>query len=153
MAYQVMSLSYSSFISGHWIHFSGIILSVTGLFCTFASVRICHWIMRGLKRYIRRHGRHFTEELALHATGGSWNSSRVLKKASGMVYYNVTGSTVGDMVFLANLPKDSGLPFSRTLQGCIKFALSIIGDYSFHDGRVFDRWTLENKDFDFTPFI
>lgn len=109
--------------------------------------------MKGLEAYLKKYGNHFTEELALSVTSGKWDSSRVMKKAQSMVYYNVTGSTIGDIVYLVNLAKYSDQPFSKSKHGCIKFALCIIGTYAFHDGRLFRTWSEENEDFDFTPYI
>lgn len=109
--------------------------------------------MKGLKQYIKRHGRHFTEELAMTATKGRWSPSEVMEKAECMVYYNVTGSTVGDIVFLANYAKDTGKPFYRTKHACIKFALCIVGEYALRDGAMFRKWVGNNKSFDLTEYI
>lgn len=109
--------------------------------------------MKGLKRYIKKHGRHFTEELALSVTNGRWRSSEVMEKAQSMVYYNVTGSTVGDMVFLANYAKDTGNPFYRTIHNCVRFALCIVGEYALRNGAMFSKWVGDTKEFDLTPYI
>lgn len=109
--------------------------------------------MKGLRQYIKRHGRHFTEELAMTVTKGRWSSSEVMEKAECMVYYNVTDSTVGDIVFLANYAKDTGKPFYRTKHACIKFALCIVGEYALRDGAMFRKWIGDNKDFDLTEYI
>jgi hypothetical protein len=116
--------------------------------------------MKGLRKYIKKHGRHFTEELALAVTSGRWDSSEIMKKAQNIVYYNVTGSTVGDIVFLTNnLAGKNGKSteknrfFYRNRQKCVKLALTIVGDYSFRDGAVFNEWVGDTKDFDLTPFI
>lgn len=109
--------------------------------------------MKGLKRYIKKHGRHFTEELALSVTNGRWRSSEVMEKAQSMVYYNVTGSTVGDMVFLANYAKDTGKPFYRTIHNCVRFALCIVGEYALRNGAMFSKWVGDTKEFDLTPYI
>ena len=109
--------------------------------------------MKGLRQYIRKHGRHFTEELAMTVTNGRWDSSEIMKKAESMVYYNVTGSTVGDIVFLANYAKDTGKSFYKTKRDCIMFALCIVGEYALRDGAMFNKWIGDTKDFDFTPYI
>jgi hypothetical protein len=109
--------------------------------------------VKGLKRYIKKHGRHFTEELALSVTNGRWRSSEVMEKAQSMVYYNVTGSTVGDMVFLANYAKDTGKPFYRTIHNCVRFALCIVGEYALRNGAMFSKWVGDTKEFDLTPYI
>lgn len=109
--------------------------------------------MKGLKQYIKKHGRHFTEELAVNTTKGRWGKEDIINKAEAQVYYNVTDSTIGDMVFLVNFAKDSGRPFLRTKHQCIKFALCIIGEYAMRDGVMFNKWVVDTKDFDLTPYI
>lgn len=109
--------------------------------------------MKGLRQYIRKHGWHFTEELAMDVTNGRWDSSEVMGKVEGMVYYNVTDSTVGDMVFLVNYAKNIDKPIYRTKYHCLKFALCVVDNYAFKEGTMFRKWTEEAKDFDFTPYI
>ena len=109
--------------------------------------------MRGLRQYIKKHGRHFTEELAMTVTNGRWDSSEIMEKAESMVYYNVTGSTVGDIVFLTNYAKDTGKSFYKTKYNCVKFALCIVGEYALRDGAMFRKWTEDNRDFDLTEYI
>lgn len=109
--------------------------------------------MKGLKAYTKKHGKHFTEKLAASATSGKWSPSEIMQEAQGMVYYNVTGSTVGDIVFLANYAKDTGKPFYRTKHNCVRFALCIIGEYALHDGVMFSKWVGDSRDFDLTPYI
>ena len=109
--------------------------------------------MKGLRQYIRKHGKHFTEDLALDATNGKWNKDDIIALVETQVYYNVTGSTIGDIVFLANFAKDSGRMFLRTKHQCIKFALCIVGEYSLHGGVMFDKWVGDTKRFDLTKYI
>ena len=109
--------------------------------------------MKGLEEYVDRHGMHFTEELASEVTNGRWNPSQIMEKAQSMVYYNVTGSTVGDIVFLANYAKDTGKPFYKTRHNCVRFALCVVGEYALHDGVMFTKWVGDAKDFDLTPYI
>ena len=45
--------------------------------------------MKGLRQYIRKHGRHFTEELAMTVTKGRWDPSEIMKKAESMVIVKV----------------------------------------------------------------
>lgn len=111
--------------------------------------------MKGLKEYIKKHGKHFTEKLAYDVTGGKWNVDRVNKSAQKKVYYNVTEATLGDILYITNEVHNR---FSiSTVDKCVKFALYIIGDYSFHGGMVFMDWVDELNDtedsFDFTPYI
>lgn len=89
----------------------------------------------------------------MNVTKGRWNPSEIMEKAESMVYYNVTGSTVGDIVFLTNYAKDTGKSFYKTKYNCIKFALCIVGEYVLRDGAMFKKWAVENKDFDLTHYI
>ncbi len=86
-------------------------------------------------------------------TNGRWDSSEIMEKAESMVYYNVTGSTVGDIVFLTNYAKDTGKSFYKTKYNCVKFALCIVGEYALRDGAMFRKWTEDNRDFDLTEYI
>ena len=58
--------------------------------------------MKGLRQYIKKHGKHFTEELAYKTAGKRWSSTQIEKATQREVYYNVTASTLGDIVYLAN---------------------------------------------------
>lgn len=89
----------------------------------------------------------------MNVTKGRWNPSEIMEKAESMVYYNVTGSTVGDIVFLTNYVKDTGKSFYKTKYNCVRFALCIVGEYALRDGAMFKKWVGENKDFDFTHYI
>lgn len=111
--------------------------------------------MKGLKEYIKKHGKHFTEELALRVSGGKFSTDQVEKAAQRRVYYNVTGSTLGDMVYLTN-ETYKGWRY-RTVDRCIIYTLYIVGEYKYHGGVLFEGWLEElienNQTFDFTPFI
>ena len=103
--------------------------------------------MKGLRRYIARHGHHFTVKLAMRVIDCKWNSSEVQSTTDKIVYYNVSEATLGDMVFLTNLFSDS---FSK--RTCIKYALEIIGDVS-NNGYAFDAWLSFHEDIDLTEYI
>lgn len=107
--------------------------------------------MKGLQQYISKHGNHFTEALALAVTDGRWDGVRVEKAAQKKVYYNVTGSTLGDMVYLTNEVWDNWN--YKTIHGAINYVIYIIGCYKYHDGVLFQEWLENLADFDFTPYI
>ena len=109
--------------------------------------------MKGLQQYIDKHGRHFTEQLALAATSQRWSASDVMRSAQRKVYYNVTGATIGDMAYLTNMAyNEKGWP--KTV--CIDYCLSVIGDYTSGRESAFMMYisTLmtEGRDFDFTAY-
>ena len=109
--------------------------------------------MKGLEEYIRKHGRHFTEQLAYDTAGNKWSAKVVETTAQRKVYYNVTGSTIGDMVYLVNEIYADGILRKNTLNNCVNSMLCIIG--SFDEGRdaAFSDWIDSIVDFDFTPYI
>jgi hypothetical protein len=111
--------------------------------------------MNGLDRYIRKHGKHFTEKLAYKVAGRRWSGRQIEKAAQRKVYYNVTGSTLGDMIYLTNEASNRwNIPILYT---CAKFTLYRIGNHQYYGGVVFDDWLEDleniNPTFDFTPYI
>ena len=70
-------------------------------------------------------------------------SRTIDRAAQKRVYYNVTGATLGDMLYLTN--KALNDRNSRTLHSAVSYALSIIGNYEYHDGRLFDECISEIK--------
>lgn len=100
--------------------------------------------MKGLDRYIKKHGKHFTEKLASDVTLRKWDSSKIQKAAQKRVYYNVTGSTSGDMMYLMDM-------FHQTNK-----MLLWVGDYK-KTSSPFCIWLAakitREEDFDFTPYI
>ena len=112
--------------------------------------------MKGLQQYIEKHGKHFTVELAEAAIKPKWSSEDIEKAANKKVYYNVTESTMGDIIFLVNLIYYCDwMPFTKN--DCIDFALSYVGDFKWFSGALFSGWTdLISKcgfDFDFSKYI
>ena len=109
--------------------------------------------MKGLEEYIEKHGKHFTVELAYKVSGKRWDVSQIEKAAKNRVYYNVTASTIGDMVYITNrvyMPKSS---IFNTMSKCINYMLCIVGNFDFYEHTVFDDWLTIEEDFDFTPYI
>ena len=114
-------------------------------------------MVKGLKEYVEKHGMHFTVELAYAAAldGMRWSAREVEKSAQRKVYYNVTGSTLGDMVFLMNdCYADDGFMGYGRKKRCLDYTLKVIGDFSYHGGVLFREWIEEFGDgFDLTPYI
>ena len=111
--------------------------------------------MKGLKEYIAKHGKHFTEELASDVTRRKWDSSKIQKAAQKRVYYNVTGSTPGDMMYLMDM--FHCYPSGQHTHGkCINLMLSWVRDYH-KTGSPFCIWltmmTVNKEEFDLTPYI
>ena len=107
-------------------------------------------IMKGLEEYIKRHGRHLTERLALDSTVVRWDAAKVRKAVEGRAYYNVTGFTVGDMVYLVN-EYHARYPRPHKAQ-CIKYILRIVEDVAF-EGKAFDDWLAKGSTVDLGRYI
>ena len=90
--------------------------------------------MKGLREYVKKHGMHFTEKLALDAIPLRWDAEKVKQATQKKVYYNVTGASSGDMLYLV------GIANKKTLDKCIDFMINVISDYGFSDGLVFSAW-------------
>ena len=113
--------------------------------------------MQGIVDYLKKHGYHFTEELAKDAVPHRWSMDTILKEAQRRVYYNVSGSTLGDIYYLVNwIPSHLDHPKANNLRKGITGVLSVVGTYG-SNGFAFCLWLDEmkknNKDFDFTPYI
>ncbi len=92
--------------------------------------------MKGLEKYIGKHGKHITSELASDILKYKWNSSEVNSMAQKIVYYNVTDATSEDMTYMVNaFYADNKWPKNI----CVKYALSIIGNYKIGIGYAFEH--------------
>lgn len=118
--------------------------------------------MKGLNEYIKKHGKHFTEDLAYDAAfSKKWNKKQIEDVLQGMVWYNVTGSTIGDIIYLVNeCYDDENFMGYGKKHKCISYTLLYIGDFKNYGGKLFDEWLEEMKqhrvirdNFDFTPYI
>ena len=111
--------------------------------------------MKGLEQYIEKYGNHFTEELASDITLKKWDSSKIQKSAQKKVYYNVTGSTSGDMMYLMDM-FCYYLSDQYTHGSCMNLMLSWVEDYK-KTAKPFHIWLtkkiLGEEEFDFTPYI
>lgn len=103
--------------------------------------------MKGLKRYLARHGRHFTVKLAMDVIDCKWDANEVKKASDAMVYYNVSKSTLGDMVYFANL-----FAYDLPKRRCIEYALEMVGNV-YAEGRAFNAWITLDEDIDLGKYI
>ena len=90
--------------------------------------------MKGLREYVKKHGMHFTEKLALDAIPLRWDAEKVKQATQKKVYYNVTGASSGDMLYLV------GIADEKSLDKCIDFMINVIGNYEYSNGLVFSAW-------------
>lgn len=113
--------------------------------------------MKGVNKYIKKYGRHFTEKLATDAVKCRWNIGEINKTLNKKVWYNVSEATTGDILFLTNLAGSFGKCFSIDSKSkCVDFALAIVGNVE-HNGIAFETWLSimkkVGKDFDFSGYI
>ena len=113
--------------------------------------------MKGVMEYIDKHGNHFTRQLVEDIMPLKWNVDDIMDSAQKRVYYNVTGSTDGDMAYITQWLYDTdGWPKTDNKTGCINRMLWFIGNYEVGT-YFFCSWLFktakEKKDFDFTPYI
>ena len=104
--------------------------------------------MKGLKKYIDRYGYHFTESLSHDVSKHRWTSKDLIKRLENKVYYNVTESSLGDMLYIINACDDT-----KSGKEGIKYMLSIVEDFNYYGGKIFKEWLHQVEDFDFTPYI
>ena len=110
--------------------------------------------MKGLKEYIKKHGRHFTKELARDALKRDnilfWEPDVVMRAINRKVWYNTNSSTEGDIVYLAN-------NFPSALSSAIGTVIAYLHDAYYGREAAFSIFEsslhLRKMDFDFTPYI
>ena len=107
--------------------------------------------MKGLERYLAVHGRHFTEQLACAVCDRKWSMPKIRRHTQSRVYYNVTGSTDGDMMYLMETFRYYLSDY--TWHRGITLVTEWVGDYS-KSGVPFSMWVSRHEDdFDLTPYI
>ena len=102
--------------------------------------------MKGLEEYIKKHGRHFTEELAHDVMGRYWTFEDIEASLQKKVYYNVSGCTSGDIVYYAN-----GMGFENK-RDLIQWLMVTLLDVGCAE-QMFSVFLMVYQDFDFTPYI
>lgn len=108
--------------------------------------------MKSLEEYVLVHGRHFTTDLAIAAIKSRWSPEEIERTSSTMVYYNVSGATFGDLVFLTNKHYINVYPCHTSKIKCIQHALDIIGDVDAVE-YAFNLWLLKDSDLDLKDYI
>lgn len=104
-----------------------------------------------MRKYLARHGRHFTVRLAEEVLDCRWNSLEVMDASERIAYYNVSEATLGDMVYLVNLYHNSQ-PLRISKARCVKQALKVVGDVNAN-GYAFDLWVAMGGDVDLGDYL
>ena len=95
--------------------------------------------IKGLDKYIKKHGRHFTQELA-ECIYSKWSCSQIESVLNKRVYYNTTSSTLGDIIYLVNKAYHDFFPVVNTKERCVDYALAVIGGADCYEGIAFSGW-------------
>jgi hypothetical protein len=112
--------------------------------------------MKGLQKYIKKYGNHFTTALAEEVCKSfeysfrnpMWYGDKLERELQKRVYYNVTGTTLGDAVYLFNRSRSQGC--SRSM--CIKKVLSYMETYHNRQ-NLFSVWIASEEDVNLKPYI
>ena len=97
--------------------------------------------MKGLNKYLRKHGYHFTEGLVKEVIPIVWDFSEIAKVIQDKVWYNCWSATRGDMLFLVNYFHLQA--YSKRER--INMMLACVGNYS-HKDLVFKDWLDEGSE-------
>lgn len=110
-------------------------------------------MVKGLGEYVEKHGMHFTVELAYDATYKYYDVDEIEKELNKKVYYNVSGYTLGDAVYIFNGWTDERSRTDKRYRA--EMVRMILGDSDYLDtSSVFELWVKAYaRDFDFTPYI
>lgn len=96
---------------------------------------------------------HFTVELAYDATDKFYDVDEVEKELNKKVYYNVSGYTIGDAVYIFNGWTDVLDRGNKKYRA--EMVRMVLEDPMYLDiPTVFELWVKAYaRDFDFTPYI
>ena len=107
----------------------------------------------GYYKYTRKHGYHFTSELAEYAssamenrnnTNHCWSVSEVMQVVNSLGVKNVNNLTEGDMTYLSNMAYADFYPtLLKSEQDCIKYAIMLAEDVDGYEGIAFTRWVAD----------
>lgn len=108
------------------------------------------------EEYVKKHGHHFTDDLADYASDLMEPYSIIPKIKSSDVSNYVNENTIlkakfhssnGDLAYLINMYSTdfANTGIISTVKDCVSMALSIINDEDGYPGMVFDRWLTDVK--------
>jgi hypothetical protein len=105
-----------------------------------------------LAKYIEKHGLHFTEELAAHASKMMENADKKehswtpLQVESSLTACGITfdKSHLGDLTYAANMAYADYYPEPlKDEAACIKYAHKTVKDPDGYDGKLFCHWVTD----------
>lgn len=108
---------------------------------------------KGYIDYVKKHGYHFTDELAEHVSKmmvnandqtHTWTAAQVNKALSSLALILPSKVTLGDTTYLANMYYADIYPDPLKDEiSCIKAAHKIANDPDGYEGMIFCRWTAD----------
>lgn len=108
---------------------------------------------KGYVDYVKKHGYHFTEALAEHASclmtnangqHHSWTASQINKTLGSLGLILPDKVTLGDATYLANMYYADLYPEPlKDEASCIKAAYKVAHDVDGYEGMTFCRWTAD----------
>lgn len=103
--------------------------------------------------YVHKHGFHFTDALAEHASKmmvnsngqpHSWTTSQVKKSMEGLGLLIPSKVTLGDVTYAANMAYADFYPDPlKDEASCLKYAYRVANDPDGYDGMIFCRWLVD----------
>lgn len=110
---------------------------------------------KGYKDYLSKHGKHFTEALAEHASkmmvnsngqSHSWTSSQVKDAMKNLGLNIPSKSTIGDLTYAANMAYADFFPDPlKDETSCLRYAYRLANDPDGYEGMIFCRWIADIK--------
>lgn len=106
---------------------------------------------KGFTEYTEKHGYHFTEELAEHASKmmknangqtHTWTAAQVKKALESLGYMpSSKDATLGDIAYAANMLYADFYPeVIKDEASCLKGANALASDPDGYEGMIFTRW-------------
>lgn len=103
--------------------------------------------------YVKKHGYHFTEELAEYASRmminsngqhHSWTAAQVKKSMDSLGLDIPSNVTIGDMTYASNMAYADFYPeLLKDETSCLKYAHKVANDPDGYEGIIFCRWTAD----------
>lgn len=124
----------------------------------------------GFKAYIKKHGYHFTDNLAalaissmINADSSShkWSVKQVMAVVASNFgsFENKNKCTNGDLTYIANMAYADFFPeVVKSEADCVKYAIKVAADPDGYEGIVFMRWLTdligkEDTSIDFNKYV
>lgn len=108
---------------------------------------------KGYLEYVEKHGYHFTDILAEHASKmminangqtHTWTASQIKKSIENIGLSIPNKVTIGDITYSANMAYADFYPdVIKDETACLKYALKIANDPDGYNGIIFCRWTAD----------